>query len=204
MGNISIMQDEKPEAQIEQDSREELEGNPEQKDGKEDQVKKDVPLEKLTKADLIEKVKEVQKTAEANYDLYIRSQAENDNMKKRFKKEKEDLARYANESLIKQLLSVADNLEKALSHSNDESSMEALREGIVLTLKGFMDTLERAGLQSVKAEGESFDPNFHEAVSAMEDDTVDPGTVLQEVQKGYLLNQRLIRPAKVVVSKRSD
>jgi len=204
VGNISIMQDEKPEAQIEQDSREELEGNPEQKDGKEDQVKKDVPLEKLTKADLIEKVKEVQKTAEANYDLYIRSQAENDNMKKRFKKEKEDLARYANESLIKQLLSVADNLEKALSHSNDESSMEALREGIVLTLKGFMDTLERAGLQSVKAEGESFDPNFHEAVSAMEDDTVDPGTVLQEVQKGYLLNQRLIRPAKVVVSKRSD
>ena len=204
MGNISIMQEEKPEAQIEQDSREELKGHPEQKDEKEDQVKKDVPLEKLTKADLIEKVREVQKTAEANYDLYIRSQAENDNMKKRFKKEKEDLARYANESLIKQLLSVADNLEKALSHSNDESSMEALREGIMLTLKGFMDTLERAGLQSVKAEGESFDPNFHEAVSAMEDDTVDPGTVLQEVQKGYLLNQRLIRPTKVVVSKRSD
>jgi molecular chaperone GrpE len=125
-------------------------------------------------------------------------------MKKRFKKEKEDLARYSNESLIKQLLSVTDNLEKAISHSNDEKSIGALREGVELTLKGLLDTLERVGLQAVKAEGESFDPNFHEAVATMEDDTVKPGTVLQQLQKGYLLNQRLVRPAKVIVSRSSD
>ncbi len=204
MGNISIVQKEKPEEQIEKESQAELEVHSDQKDEKEDEVKKDVPLEKMTKADLLEKIKEVQEKAEENYDLYIRSQAENDNMKKRFQKEKADLARYSNESLIKQLLSVADNLEKAISHSNDEKSIAALREGIELTLKGFIDILERTGLQAVKAGGESFDPNFHEAVAGMEDDTVKPGTVLQELQKGYMLNQRLIRPAKVIVSKSSD
>jgi len=204
VGNISIVQKEKPEEQIEKESQAELEVHSDQKDEKEDEVKKDVPLEKMTKADLLEKIKEVQEKAEENYDLYIRSQAENDNMKKRFQKEKADLARYSNESLIKQLLSVADNLEKAISHSNDEKSIAALREGIELTLKGFIDILERTGLQAVKAGGESFDPNFHEAVAGMEDDTVKPGTVLQELQKGYMLNQRLIRPAKVIVSKSSD
>jgi molecular chaperone GrpE len=198
------MQKENPEEQIEENSQEELKVHFNQKGEKEDQVKKDVALEKMTKADLLEKIKEFQKTAEENYDLYIRSQAENDNMKKRFKKEKEDLARYSNESLIKQLLSVTDNLEKAISHSNDEKSIGALREGVELTLKGLLDTLERVGLQAVKAEGESFDPNFHEAVATMEDDTVKPGTVLQQLQKGYLLNQRLVRPAKVIVSRSSD
>ena len=204
MGNISIMQKEKPEEQIEKACQEEVKVHSDKKDEKEEDLKKDVPLEKMTKADLLEKIKEVQKQAEENYDLYIRSQAENENMKKRFQKEKEDLARYSNESLIKQLLSVADNLEKAISHSNDEKSVGALREGIELTLKGLMDTLGRAGLQTVKAEGESFDPNFHEAVAGMEDDTVKPGMVLKELQKGYMLNQRLIRPAKVIVSKGTD
>jgi molecular chaperone GrpE len=204
VGNISIIQKEKPEEQIEKASQEELKVHSDKKDEKEEELKKDVPLEKMTKADLLEKIKEVQKQAKENYDLYIRSQAENENMKKRFQKEKEDLARYSNESLIKQLLTVADNLEKAISHSSDEKSVGALREGIELTLKGLMDTLGRAGLQTVKAEGESFDPNFHEAVAGMEDDTVKPGMVLQELQKGYMLNQRLIRPAKVIVSKGTD
>lgn len=204
MGNISIMQKEKPEEQVKKASQEELKVHSDKKDEKEEELKKDVPLEKMTKADLLEKIKEVQKQAEENYDLYVRSQAENENMKKRFQKEKEDLARYSNESLIKQLLSVADNLEKAISHSSDEKSVGALREGIELTLKGLMDTLGRAGLQTVKTEGESFDPNFHEAVAGMEDNTVKPGMVLQELQKGYMLNQRLIRPAKVIVSKGTD
>lgn len=204
MVQISVMKKEKPEEQIKEDSQAELKARSRKKSETEGQVKKDVPLEKMTKADLLEKVKEVQKTAEENYDLYVRSQAENDNMKKRFQKEKEDLARYSNESLIKQLLSVADNLEKAITHSKDGKSIDSLREGVELTLKGLMDTLEKGGLQPVKAAGESFDPNFHEAVSGLEDDTVEPGTVLQELQRGYLLNQRLIRPAKVIISKSAN
>ena len=79
--------------------------------------------------------------------------------------------------------------------------MDALREGVELTLKGLKDTLVKSGLEQVKTEGEAFDPCFHEAVSQQEDKSVEAGMVLYELQKGYILNQRLIRPAMVVVSK---
>jgi molecular chaperone GrpE len=169
---------------------------------KENLEKEEIPLEKMTKAQLIEKMSETQESVEKNFDLYLRSQAEMENLKKRFKKEKEDLVKYANESLIKRLLTVMDNLQNAIAHSRDKKALKALGEGVELTLKGLMDALEKAGLKQVEAEGEPFDPNFHEAVSELEDDTKEPGTVLQELQKGYILNHRLIRPAMVVVSKR--
>jgi molecular chaperone GrpE len=94
-----------------------------------------------------------------------------------------------------------DNLEKAISHSHNENSLDALREGVELTLKGLRDTLVKAGMEQVKAEGEAFDPCFHAAVSEQEDNSVEAGMILHELQKGYILNQRLIRPAMVVVSK---
>ena len=169
----------------------------------ENSEKKEVPLDKMSKRNLIGKVEEIEETATQNYELYLRSQAEIENMKKRFRKEKEGLIKYSNETLIKQLLPVVDNLDKALGNLPDKKSRNALGEGVELTLKGLMDTLKRTGLEEIKAAGEPFDPNFHEAVSMQEDDTVNPGTVLQELQKGYLLNQRLIRPAMVIVSKNS-
>ena len=170
----------------------------------ENSEKKEVPLDKMSKRDLIGEINEIEETAKQNYDLYLRSQAEMENVKKRFRKEKEDLIKYSNETLIKQLLSAVDNLDKALDSLPNNKSQNALGEGVELTLKGLMDTLQRTGLEGIKAVGEPFDPNFHEAVSMQEDDTVSPGTVLQELQKGYLLNQRLIRPAMVIVSKNSD
>jgi molecular chaperone GrpE len=94
-----------------------------------------------------------------------------------------------------------DNLENAISHTQNESSLQALKEGVELTLKGLKDSLVKSGLDEVKAEGEPFDPCFHHAVSELEDKSVKAGTILNELQKGYLLNQRLIRPAMVVVSK---
>ena len=96
---------------------------------------------------------------------------------------------------------MADSLEKAIAHSEEGNSIDALREGVKLTLKGLMDTLKRAGLEEVKSVDEPFDPNFHEAVSEQEDSSVRPGTVTKELQKGYLLNERLIRPSMVVISK---
>jgi molecular chaperone GrpE len=162
---------------------------------------KETHLEKMTKTQLIDKVKETQETVDKNFDLYVRSQAEIENLKRRFQKDKEELFKFSNESLIKQLLPVLDNLQKAVAHSENENSLEALREGVELTLKGLIDTLEKAGLTTVKAINEPFDPNFHEAISEQEDNSVKPGTVLQELQKGYLLNDRLIRPAIVIVSK---
>lgn len=159
------------------------------------------PLEKMTKAELLEKVEALQEKVHKNYDLYLRSQADMENIKKRNKKEREDWVKYANETLIKEILPVMDNLEKAISHSHNENSLDALREGVELTLKGLRDTLVKAGMEQVKAEGEAFDPCFHEAVSEQEDRSVEAGMILHELQKGYILNQRLIRPAMVVVSK---
>ena len=161
----------------------------------------DRALDELTKEELLGKIQEFQKESEKNHDLYLRSQAEMENMKKRNRKEKEDYLKFANESLIKDMLPVLDNLEKALSHAENENTVHALKEGIHLTLKGLKESLSKSGLEEVKALGEPFDPCFHEAVSEMNDPKAKPGIVLTELQKGYTLNARLIRPAMVVVSR---
>ena len=158
-------------------------------------------LDTLTHEQLLERARELQKESEKNYDLYLRSQAEMDNLRKRNRKEREDYLKFANENLIKEMLPVLDNLEKALSHSKNENTVHALEEGITLTLKGLKDTLSKSGLQEVQAMGEPFDPCFHEAVSQMDDPEAKPGIVLTELQKGYTLNTRLIRPAMVVVNR---
>jgi molecular chaperone GrpE len=201
---VEVMKAESPEKKIGEDFQEELKEKPSERDKEGDNEESEIPLEKMTKGQLLNRVKEVQETADKNFDLYVRSQAEIDNLKKRFQKEKAELWKFSNESLIKKLLSVGDNLEKAISHSNNDNSLDVLREGVELTLKGLMDTLEREGLESVKALGEPFDPNFHEAISELQDNSAEPGTVIQELQKGYILNQRLIRPAMVIVSKNDE
>jgi len=187
-----------------EDLSEELNGEEEAIEGRKDDSgnEEEIPLSEMTGEQLIEKISEVQALANTNMDSYLRSQAEMENMKKRFQKEKQELVKYGNEILTKQLLPVADNLEKALDHSKDENSLEALREGVDLTLKGLISVLEKAGVEAVQAIGEPFDPNFHEAVSEQMDDSAEPGTVLKELQKGYLLNERLIRPAMVIVNKK--
>jgi molecular chaperone GrpE len=159
------------------------------------------PLENLSKDQLIETIRALQEQADNNYDLYLRSQAEMENIKKRNAKEKDDFVKYANERLMKELLPVMDNLEKAISHAHNENGVDPLREGLELTLKGLKDTLKKGGLEEVEAKGKPFDPCFHEAVSQMADESAKPGTVLHELQKGYMLNGRLIRPSMVVVSK---
>jgi molecular chaperone GrpE len=158
------------------------------------------PPESMTQEELLEVFKEVKEKAAKNYDLYLRSLADIENMKKRNAKEKEEWLKYSNESLIKDILPALDNLEKALAHAQEGNSLSALREGVDLTLKGFKEALGKSGLKQVDALGLPFDPCLHEAVSQMEDDGVESGHVLQELQKGYVLNGRLIRPSMVVVS----
>ena len=198
MARIDVMDEKNPT----EDLPEEINGEEALSPEDESQNEEEIPLGEMTKDQLIEKISEVQASADTNMDHYLRSQAEMENMKKRFQKEKQDLIKYGNETLTKQLLPVADNLEKALDHSEDENSIEALREGVDLTLKGLMNVLEKAGVEVVEAVGAPFDPNFHEAVSEQEDDRAAPGTVLKELQKGYLLNQRLVRPAMVIINKK--
>jgi molecular chaperone GrpE len=105
---------------------------------------------------------------------------------------------------MRELLPVIDNLERALEHSEAGAGQGDLVEGLNMTLKGFLDTMTRFGCTPVEAEGKAFDPNFHEAVSQEESADHQPNTVLKELQKGYMLKERLLRPAMVLVSKRSS
>ncbi len=161
---------------------------------------KEPHLEKMSKNDLLKKIEELKNRVDENYDKYLRTQAEIDNILKRNKKEKEEWIKYSNENLIKELLQVIDNLDNAISHSKEGNSFDALVEGVELTLKGLMCTLEKAGLKCVNAEGEEFDPCFHHAVMQENDEKIEYGKILRELQKGYTLNERLIRPSMVVIS----
>ena len=183
-------------------------GKLEEKSGQEDHEKgrrkKTKKVEEMTKQELMVKLGETEEEARSNYDLYMRTYAEMENIKKRGAKEREELAKYANESIIKEILPVIDSLEKAIAHAKDDQNSSALAEGLELTRDGLMKTLEKAGLEEVEAMGKPFDPNFHEAVSQQKDDTVAPGHVMIELQKGYVLNGRLIRPSTVVISSGKD
>jgi len=168
---------------------------------KEDRKVEEKPLEKMKKTELLKKIRKLKEESEKNYDQYLRSKAEIENIVKRNKKEKEEWVKYSNDILIKDILPVMDNLEMAISHSRNDDSFDALKEGVELTLKGLKDTLIKSGLEELKAEGEPFDPCFHHAVSEQDNEDVEAGIVLKELQKGYTLNQRLIRPAMVILSK---
>ena len=153
---------------------------------------------------LLAKYRELEAELSEAQERVLRTAADAENFKKRLQREKEEQTRYANESLIRELLTVIDNLERALEHSGSESDQEGLVEGLNMTLKSFLDTLTRFGCTQVEAEGKPFDPNFHEAVSQEESADHKPNTVLNELQKGYVLKERLLRPAMVLVSKRSS
>lgn len=140
--------------------------------------------------------------AEKNLDRFLRTQADMENMKKRLEREKADFVKFANEGLLKDLLPVLDNLERASKHADSTSGGQGLEEGLQLTIDGFVNVFNKFGVKAVSALGERFDPNFHEAVMQREDPDLDDNTVLEVIQKGYLLNDRLLRPSMVVVSKR--
>jgi molecular chaperone GrpE len=142
-----------------------------------------------------------QQEAKENYDRFLRVSADFDNYKKRVAKEKADLTRYGNEELIKALLPVIDNLERALEHAVGAGEQGGILEGVEMTLQQFLQILKRFGISPIAATGERFDPTRHEAVMERATAEHDPGHVVLEVEKGYLLNDRLVRPAKVVVAK---
>ncbi len=135
-------------------------------------------------------------------DRILRMAAEMDNTRKRLEREKSEAISFANVSVIKDMLSVVDNLERALQHTENETECPSpLIDGVKMTLKGFLDVLARHGCVPFDAVGKSFDPNFHEAVAQQESAEHEEMTVLSEFQRGYTLNDRLLRPAMVLVSK---
>lgn len=132
---------------------------------------------------------------------YLRLYAEFDNYKKRVNKDKEELLKYGQESLLYELLTVIDNLELALKHASDEVST-GLIQGVEITYKELMKTLEKFGLTAVEAEGENFDPSVHHAMSQVERDDVEENIVVEEYRKGYKLKDKVLRPSLVSVSKK--
>jgi molecular chaperone GrpE len=149
---------------------------------------------------LAQKDRENQELKEKN-DHLLRHVADMENFRKRLEKERADLRDFANESLMKELLPVVDHLELALNHGRQEEAGSALLEGVENVLKGFLQALTKFGVTPIQALGEKFDPAFHHAVMQQEDDSVDDQTIIQELQKGYLLKNRLLRPATVVVAR---
>lgn len=140
--------------------------------------------------------------ARKNYDLYLRERAGLENFRKRAQRDKEDLARFGNENIIREILPVLDNLERAVDHARqDPGGGEGLLEGVEMTLSQFHRALDKFGAIPFAAAGEAFDPARHEAMGQLESAEHAPNTVVQELQKGYLLNERLLRPALVMVAK---
>jgi molecular chaperone GrpE len=152
-------------------------------------------------AELREKLDAKEKEAKENYERYLRQVAEVENFKKRINREKEDAIRYANESLIKDILPVIDNLERAVAHAQGGGNGKPLVEGVEMVLKGLLDAFGKHGVMQVPAVGEVFDPGKHEAMAQIESDEYEPNTVVNEHHRGYLLRDRLLRPALVTVAK---
>ena len=137
---------------------------------------------------------------EAAKDAALRAQADAMNVQRRAEQEVEKARKFALERFCGDLLSVVDNLERALESSGDEQGSAALAEGVELTRKGFMDVLAKYGVEAVDPQGEPFDPETAQAMSMVEQPDVEPNSVVAVMQKGYLLNGRLLRPAMVMVS----
>ena len=139
-----------------------------------------------------------QAKADENWERYVRAAAELDNVRKRASRDVENAHKYALERFGKELLAVKDTLEMGLAV--EDASIESLLEGSNATLKLLGTTMERFGIVEVDPAGEPFDPEFHEAISMQPSDNVEPGSVVNVVQKGYTLNGRLLRPAMVIVA----
>ena len=157
--------------------------------------------EKPDEPDIEQKLEAANSEAAENYDRFLRVSAEFENYKKRSAREMEDFRKYANQELVKDLLPILDNLELALkSVSDEDKAANALLEGIELTRKEILRVLEKHNVKQIDALGMPFDPSFHEAVMREETDDHPENTVTTELQKGYLMHDRLIRPSMVAVA----
>lgn len=151
--------------------------------------------------DLRKKIEETEKEAMANFDKYLRSVAELDNYKKRAIKEKADIIKYGKEELVKDILPFMDSLDRALGH--DTGDIQAFKDGIALIQDQLLCCLKKHGVERIETAGADFDPNFHEALMQVESDQHEDNKIVNEMEKGYLLNGRLVRPSRVCVCKKT-
>ncbi len=145
-------------------------------------------------------VVQLRKQLEEQQQKALRAQADFDNFRRRSRQEKEEFAKYASKQLIEQLLPVYDNFDRALQTSKDTQDFEALFKGVDMIYRQFAQILEQEGLKPIEAVGQPFNPEFHQAVMQVESDEYEEGTVVEEMQRGYILKDKVIRPSMVKVS----
>ncbi|GGX55253.1 nucleotide exchange factor GrpE [Saccharospirillum salsuginis] len=152
--------------------------------------------------DLAAELEAAREEIQSYKDQYLRSEAEMSNLRRRVEKDVENAHKFGQEKLVKEILTVADNLERTLAAiETDSDDIKPLKEGVEMTLKGLLDTFGKFSIEPIDPEGEPFDPQLHQAMTMVENPEVEPNTVISVMQKGYTLHGRLVRPAMVVVSK---
>ncbi len=184
----------------------EKKGNNEEIMEKEGQQKEEGqgPSERAAGDDLAAQLMAKEEELEECKEKVLRLAAELENFKKRIEREKAEHMKFALEAFAKELLPFLDNLERAVASAKESKDLEGLIEGLELTLAGYLKTLEKFGLKTFAAEGQRFDPSFHEALTVEENPDVDHNVVLKELLRGYTLHDRVLRPALVVVSKKPE
>jgi len=160
------------------------------------------PAEEIAR--LREALEAKSREAEEYRDRYLRGAAEFDNARKRAVREREEYTRYANESLLRELLPVLDNFERALQSARNESTAAAVTAGVELIQRELLRVLEKFGVTSFSSVGQPFDPERHEAIARVPAQGQPEGTVVDETARGYLLNGRVLRPAMVTVASSPD
>ena len=137
-------------------------------------------------------------------DKYVRTLAEMDNFRKRMNRELNDSVKFANEKILGDLLTVVDNMERAINHSKEKKDFDSLIDGLELTMKEFKGVFEKHGVESIESVGQLFDPSRHHAVSVTESVTHGENIIVEEFRKGYMLNDRVLRHSLVSVAKKKD
>lgn len=157
----------------------------------------------IIKKDKLKKIVKGYKMADEYLDHLKRLKAEFDNYKKRVSKEREEIFKYAGESLISDLLPVIDNLERALSREAQSHDFTLFKEGVLLIKKQIIDTLAKRGLKEIESVGKILDPNLHHAIMQKNNQDYQEDVIIEELQKGYLLHEKVVRPSQVVVSSKN-
>lgn len=164
-----------------------------------------VAAPEVSAEELVARLEAAEAKAAENWDQFVRAKAEIENLRRRAERDLENAHKYALDRLAQELLPVIDSMELGLAAvAGEGATVEKLQEGTELTLKMFLSALEKFGISQVNPEGERFNPEYHQAMTTQPASNVEPNTVLNVFQKGYLLNERLIRPAMVVVSASED
>ena len=182
--------------EVEETDQETLETSNEE-ESKPEEKKELTPMEQLQ-----EQIRLKDEEIANQKDTFLREKAELENFKKRLTKEKDDFVQFANERLLQELIQIEDNLERALEVPN--ATLESLKEGVEMIQKQFSTFLKNQKVEPIEAIGKPFDPALHEVLNQQESEEHEENTVIEEYSKGYTLNGRILRPAKVVISKKPD